>query len=38
MGMFWDEWMLGDISPYSLVKDSELRECSKLMLSLGNKF
>ena len=32
------EWVLGDIRPYSLVKDSDLREYSKLMLSLGNKF
>ena len=32
------EWVLRDIRPYSLVKDSDLREYSKLMLSLGNKF
>ena len=31
------EWVLGDIRPYSLVKDSEIREYSKLMPSLGNK-
>ena len=32
------EWVIGDICPYSLVKDSELREYSQVMLYLGNKF
>ena len=32
------ECVLGDIRPCTLVKDSELREYSKLMLPLGNKF
>lgn len=32
------EWILGDIRPFSLVKDNGLKAYSKLMLSLGNKF
>lgn len=32
------EWVVGDIRPYSLVKDRGLKSYSKLLLSLGSKF